>query len=93
MAAYAYAQKKKDKLIARDDKTKASFAFDLQQCLPTPCLTTSVSFYKRQLWSFNLTVHNLATDKATCYMWDETIAARSANEIASCLLSFAFKPT
>lgn len=85
MADYAYAKKNEDKLMAREDKNKACFAFDLQQCLPTPYLTTSVSFYKRQLWTFNLTVHDLATDMATCYMWDETIAARGANEIASCL--------
>lgn len=88
MANDAYEQKRKDKMIAKEDPTKAVFAFDLQQCLPTPYLKTSVSFYKRQLWSFNLTVHNLASDEATCYMWDETIAARGANEIGSCLYHF-----
>ena len=84
-AEMAYQSKKNDKIEAQNDVTKGCFAFDLQQCLPTPKLSTSIAFYKRQLWTFNLTVHNLADGSSVNYMWHEGIAGRGANEIASCL--------
>lgn len=84
-ADLAYAEKTKDKERALSDNSITCFAFDLQQCLPTPHLQTSVSFYKRLYWTFNLSFHDLATNEATCYLWHETIANRGANEIASCI--------
>ncbi|CAG4992956.1 unnamed protein product [Colias eurytheme] len=90
-AEKAYSEKRMDKDEAKRNPSFGAYTFDLQQCLPTPYLKTSVAFYKRQLWSFNLTVHDLANDKATCYMCDETISARGANQIASCLWHFLMK--
>ncbi|KAF0767985.1 Uncharacterized protein FWK35_00002659 [Aphis craccivora] len=58
-------------------------AFDLQKCLPTPSLDSSVAFYKRQLWTFNFTVHNMLTSKALCYLWNETLAKRGENNTGS----------
>lgn len=35
-------------------------AFDLMKTLPTPILTTGICYYKRQLWTYCLGVHNLS---------------------------------
>lgn len=44
--------------------------------------------YKRKLAVYNLTVTNLVTHKTSCYVWNQTIAKRGSNEIASCLKKY-----
>lgn len=85
-AEETYEAKRKDSKT--NDVNKCVIAFDLQQCLPTPSLESSVAFYKRQLWTFNLTVHNIQTSNASCYIWNETIAKRGANDIGSCVFHY-----
>lgn len=84
-ADFAYECKKHDKQLPLTDKSKKMFSFDLQQCLPTPHLNASMFFYKRPLWTYNLTMHDGATNSANCYIWNETIAKRGANDIGSCI--------
>jgi len=57
----AYSSKRHDKEISKLDSTSVCNAFDLQQCLPTPFLETSVAFYKRLYWTYNLSTHNLTS--------------------------------
>lgn len=85
-AEEAYQTKRND--ISSNSNEKCTISFDLQQCLPTPSLESSVAFYKRQLWTYNLTVHNSANSKASCYIWYESIAKRGANEISSCIYHY-----
>ena len=66
----------------------AALSIDLQQQLPTPRLTTNVQFYKHKLWTFNFSVHDLKSGKGYFYLWNEAIAKKGSNEIASCLNHF-----
>lgn len=91
LADLSYKSKQTDKDLARQDSSVKTYMLYLQQCLPTPLLKTSIAFYKRQLWTFNLTIHDGATGIPFCYwsywkpVWHEATAKRGGNEIASCL--------
>ena len=60
--------------------------FDLQQNLPH--IHTGLVFYLRQLWVYNLGIHNCGTGDGYMCMWPENVAGRGSDEIASCLLNF-----
>uniref|UniRef100_T1HCM0 Uncharacterized protein n=1 Tax=Rhodnius prolixus TaxID=13249 RepID=T1HCM0_RHOPR len=90
LADQAYNVKKEDKSQSFDNGDVAFLSFDLQKCLPTPMLQNNISFYKRCLWTFNLTVYSCVSKKkqALCYIWDESIGGRGGQEIASCLRQY-----
>lgn len=59
--------------------------FDLQRALEMPYISTSVAYYKRQLWLYNLCVYDEVRGIAYMYVWPESVASRGPEEIASCL--------
>lgn len=59
---------------------------DLQKALPFPVLTVSEAYYRRNMYCYNLGVHDMAKKLAFMYVWDETIASRGSQEISSCLV-------
>jgi len=72
-------------LSKRDSQDVTTITFDLQKTLPTPVLTTGICYYKRQLWTYNFGVHSMSTDTGYMYLWNESIASRGPDEVASAL--------
>ena len=70
------------------DEDRQCIVFDLQKTLPTPHLNTNKVYYMRQLWTYNLAIHDTTSDHAYMHMWDETQASRGSQEVASCLLHY-----
>jgi len=64
-----------------------TIAMDLQQTLPSPKLSVGPAFYKRKVMTYNIAVHDGASNDAYMMLWPETIAGREADEVASCLLT------
>lgn len=77
-----------DTKLAAQNNSYGVISFDLQKALPFPTLKTSVAYYKRNLYCYNLGVHNLVNEKAVMHIWDETVASRGSQEIASCLSDY-----
>ncbi|KAJ8728300.1 hypothetical protein PYW08_016685 [Mythimna loreyi] len=88
----SFQQHQTNKKIARDlknhDKKEAeesngnivTAVFDFEKVLQCPHGNINIFYYKRKLSSFNFTVFDMGKRKAICYMWDESVAKRGANE-------------
>jgi hypothetical protein len=85
-ATAANERKDEDTAGAKCDETKKVLIFDLQKTSPTPSLSTSVAYYKHQLWMFNLGIHDAVTASGYMNVWSENVASRGAQEIGSCLI-------
>ena len=80
---------KQDTEIAKaNSASKLVISFDLQQNLPTPHIHTSLVFYLRQLWVYNLGIHNCGSGDGYMCMWPENVACRGSDEVASCLWNY-----
>ena len=80
---------KKDQELAKTNPDALTvIAFDLMKTLPTPIISTGICYYKRQLWTYCLGIHNLGTNEVFMYTWDESIASRGPQEIGSCILHY-----
>jgi len=68
--------------------THLCFTFDLEKTLITPSISVGVAYYKRQLATYNLGIHNISNNDAVMHMWHEGCASRGAAEVGSCLWKF-----
>ena len=87
-AGQGYQSLVSDKAIVKQSSDMALITFDMMQNLPVPMLTHNSMFYLRQMWVYNLGIHDCRTDTATMCMWNEIIAGRGADEVCSCLLQY-----
>ena len=85
MKMRAREEKKKDKEHAKIWKDTFVATFDLQAVLQTPCSIVSQIYYMHTLNCYNLSIYNLGSQSATCYIWSEVDAKRGACEIGSVL--------
>lgn len=84
-AEKARAGLKADGALAKEDKDLCTLTIDLQKALPFPKLTVSEAYYRRNMYCYNLGVHDMGTNIGYMYVWDETIASRGSQEISACL--------
>lgn len=67
---------------------KRAICFDLQMTLPTPYITCSKVYYLRQLWTYNLGIHDLASGVGIIYMWRGGEGSKGSQDVISCLLKY-----
>ena len=78
MAERSYQRLKEDSALAKSNSDVLTITLDLQQSLPTPVLSTNVVFYKRQLWTYNLGIHNCGAETGHMHVWHEGVASRGS---------------
>ena len=71
----------------KSEKTLVA-CFDLQKVLLLPHSNVGILYYKGKVKILNFTVYDMATFQGYCHIWNETIARKGADEVASCLLKF-----
>ena len=81
---------KADRRLAAEDDSAAYMTFDMQKTLPLPKLSTSIAFYLRQLWLYNVGIHLVTKTGSQAYfnIWTEDVAGRGSDEVGSTLLAF-----
>ena len=75
-------------LLSKMEDDLLVFTFDLEKTQPLPHITTSVAFYKRQLWLYNLGINTRKDNQGHMHVWLESEGRRGANEICSSLFKF-----
>lgn len=74
--------------LAKNNPKTIALSFDMEKTQPMPHINTSVAFYKRQLWLYNLGISNRATNEGTMCLWTEVQGKRGSNEVGSALLEY-----
>ena len=83
-----YVRKMAARERAKVDKSTLAVAFDFQQELHVPNLTTNDVFYCRQLSVHSFNIHEFGGDNVYIYTYDETTGKRGFDDVASMLHHF-----
>lgn len=84
-AELARTSMKNDTEKAQSDDSYYALTFDLEKALAFPKLTTSIAYYKRNMYIYNLGCHELSSGLGYMYGWDEVTASRGSQEISACV--------
>nr|CAH7747680.1 unnamed protein product [Callosobruchus chinensis] len=76
---------------AAETDDSETITFDMQKTLPLPKLSTSIIYYKRQLWLYNCGIYAGKDKKSVLHIWLEGQAGRGAQEVGSCLKKYIKK--
>ncbi|PSN53749.1 hypothetical protein C0J52_02214 [Blattella germanica] len=76
------------KNMCRERDDVAGISIDFMQNLMHPVIPIQDTFYLRQLTYNIFNIHDLKSEKAVFYTYDETTAKKSPNEVCSFILSY-----
>lgn len=65
---------------------KVVLVFDLEKVFETTKLSTNSAYYKRQLSTYNLCIHDATHNRTYMHIWHEVIVSKGPQEIGSCLI-------
>ena len=80
--------KEESKEKALQDKKHNASVFDLQQNILIPKSNRGELYYKRRLAVYNFTVYDLASHDGYCYLANESLTKRGANEISTYIFDY-----
>lgn len=88
MAETFYARKRNARLGARRNETDEAICMDYQKNLNVPNITTNDAYYKRKLSYYLFNIHVLSNSSSKFYVYDETLAKKGSDNVASMLYDF-----
>lgn len=83
-----YARKRNARLNARNKESVEAICMDFQKNLNVPNITTNDAYYKRKLGYYLFNIHMLSNSSSKFYVYDETIAKKGSDNVASMLYDF-----
>lgn len=87
-ASVFYERKKRSRIKCSKTVEEEAITIDYQKNLCVPNIATNTVYYKRQLTVHLFNIHVLSTGDSYFYVYDQTIAKRGANDVASMLNNF-----
>jgi hypothetical protein len=80
--------KQEEKERAQKNDNLRVACFDFQKVLGCPAGEASLLYYKRKLSVYNFTIFDCGQKVGICNVWDESIAKKGSNEVASYFYSY-----
>lgn len=88
MSSKFYSLERKYRKQSRKNAEVEAITMDYQKNLPTPNITTSDVYYRRQLNFISFNVHVLSDSTSVFYTYDESVARKGADDVCSMLDHF-----